>query len=399
MSDDLFRARVEPHRALTATDIRPGEEDEAADAVLEGLLASFKLGGQDFDERVRYGGSDFWADVGDPQVPPVKDSEAGTIPVVFPSRRIAAAHRRSRKPWLIAGAVLVVTGGVGATLATMGGSPSPTRAALLGQSVTASTAAPPTRGSIGDPASAPTAAAQAADWIAANVGPGHVVACDVTICNLLLGRGFPGASVITVQSDLTQVEQADVVAVTDVMRRQLGASLTSVIAGEPLAVLADGSSTVQITPVTIGGPSAYAGRLAADRVAAKAAGAALLGNPDIVLSDAAKTPLSSGLVDGRVCALLVVLGGTHKITVASFTGPGPGAGPDIPFAGVVISTIDGADAAGTSPQTAALDRIVSAQQPPYAPLSRIRIASGANQGLTILFSQPGPIGLLNSTTS
>ncbi|WP_194921578.1 hypothetical protein [Catenulispora rubra] len=322
---------------------------------------------------------------------------------------MAGPPRRSRKPWLIAGAVLAVAAGAGTSYVALSGSPSSTgtNTASPTQSTPPPTA-PPTAPSTAssapgpDQATAPAVAAQAADWIAANVGPGHVVACDVTVCAVLSGRGFPAASLITVQSRLSEVEQADVVVVTDVIRHQLGAGLAGVTADEPLAVFptgSSGSSTVQITAVALDGPTARAGRLAADRAARKAAGTALLRNPRIIVTGNARAALSGGLVDSRVCALLAVLGGTHTVTIASFTGSGPGAGADVPLPDVVISKIDGASATSDSPPAAALKSIVDAQRPPYSPLSTSSVASGPDQGLAIRFAQPSPIGLLGAAPS
>lgn len=428
MADDLFRARVEPRRAPLRNELWPDDLDEVADKVLEDLLASFsrhrleldgRPGPEKHPEPVR--GLILDLDDADPSARPRPGTpatirvEPALFPVIaprglpvfkddsgsaaLPSRRATSAGHRLRKPWLIIGTALVVAVGTGTGVEALGSArPDPAATAQNRPTAPSTASTTPTRTPTpsADPAGPAT---RAADWIAAAVGPGHVVACDVTVCALLRGRGFPDASLITVHSDLGEVEQADVVAVTDVIRGQLGSSLATVIAAEPLAVFASGSSTVQITPVAIGGPADHARRLAADRVARTTAGAALLRNPRITLTVAAGTSLSAGLVDSRVCVLLAVLGGSHDIAVAGFTGAGPGVGSGIPFAGVVISTIDSVDAAGDSPRAAALRGLVAAQQPPYSPLSTTRIAAGADQGLTILFSQPGPIGLLDATTS
>ena len=464
MADDLFRARVEPRRDPAPTEAWPEEWDRPAEEVLDDLMASFDRHRVELDERLASTTAEQLAAEGDtattepelpsqpepapappdpaplppnpvpapttasrepasaapglakavpPTAPPATAASAAAPPAAPPSDPVAPAApppRRSRRPWLIAGAALVVAAGTGAVVTAVAASsssgPSTSPAASPSGPAVSSTA--PVAGgpaSTPAPSSAPAAApttdpataAQAAAWIAANVGPGHVIACDVTVCAMLRGHGFPAASVVTIQS-LAHVEQADIVAVTDVVRQQLGTSLAGVIAGQPMAVFTAGSSTIAVTPVALDGPAAYAARLAGDRQARKAAGTALLHNPRITVAPAARAALSGGLVDTRVCTLLAVLGGSHTLTVAAFTGTGPGAGPDVPLPGVVISRIDGASAASDSAHTTTLKNIVAAQRPPYAPLSVTRIASGPDQGLAILFAQPGPTGLLTATT-
>ena len=451
MSDDLFHAHIKPQRGPTASEAWPQDWDENPDAGIDDLMASFDLHRLELDGRLAAaavetsqgspgsGTSDPARaarsaspmpelDEASPEAPAWTGVPAGPVltgpvltgpvltgpvltgpvdpgpvhpglvhtdpvhpgPVPLPSRRSVVVEHRSRKPWLIAGTALVVAACAGTGFAALDHSRSPsgpgpgTGPGVAAPSITA--------------ASASAGGTQAADWIVANVGPGRVVACDVTVCALLRGDGFPDSSLITVQSGQADVVQADLVVVTDVIRRQLGSGLATVTAAEPLAVFASDASAVEITPVAPGGASAYAGRAAADRASRRSAGVALLRNPKITYTAEARTSLSDGLVDSRLCVLLAVLGGSHRIGVASFIDAGPGAGPDIPRAGVVIATVDGVDAAQESPQTAALKGIVAAQRAPYAPLSTTPVVSGADHGLAVLFSQPGPIGLLNATT-
>lgn len=420
MSDELFRARVEPRRARAQASDGPPPADrrERSDEVLDDLVASFGRGGP----AGRTGGGNqgpespsasAFPDPADPAAAPAaavpgawQGPDDGTDPATLPSRRSVKPRRRIREPWLIGGAALAVTAGVTAVVAssTMSGGNPAARATSPATSAPfrAPLSAPATSGTAPTVLSGatPLAAAQVADWIVAHVGPGHYVACDVAVCGLLGAHGFPPGSLVPVQSGLADVERADVVVVTDVLRHQLGAALAGVTAAEPLAVVGADASAIAVMPVALGGPAAYTAKLAADREARKAAGQALVHNPRIVLSPAARTDLAEGKVDGRICTLLAaVLGDSHGIVVASFTGAGPGAGPDYPLPGVVISGIDGVPAAGGSPQAARLAQLVQAQRPPYAPLSVTRVATAAGQGSAILFAQPGRLGLLTGGTS
>lgn len=429
LADDLFRPRVEPDRGPAPTEEWPAGWDDPADGA-GGLLAAFDVHRRELDERLKARVDDevppeqarpaavrkpptpvtLAAPAPPPALPALPTRPAFSIETAgtSPARQrptadgavappptsadrtagAAGSEHRRRKPWLVVGLLVAATAGTGIATAVAsgsGGAPAPHTG----------TSAPSAPG----PEPSPVSGAAAADWIMANVGFEHVVACDVTICGLLRERGFPETSLVVVHSGLTEVERADLVVVGDVLRGQFGSGLAAITAAEPLAVFTAGSSTVTITPVTLDGPRAYSARLTADRAARRQAGAALLRNPRITADAAARTSLTEGLVDTRVCALLAVLGGSHHITIGSFTGLSPGAGPDRPFTGVVLSTVDTVPAGGGAPRAAALRAIVRAQQPPYSPLSVTPVAVGADRGLAVLFSQPEPLGLLNAPTS
>jgi hypothetical protein len=237
---------------------------------------------------------------------------------------------------------------------------------------------------------------QAAEWVAAEVGPTHVAACDVNVCALLRSAGMPSASVVTVGSDVSDVERADVLVSTAVSRRMFGAALTAITSAEPLAVFGSGADRVEVTAVALAGAGDYAHRLSLDREARQRTGAVLARNPRIKLADHRDSAaLTDGRVDSRLCSLLALIGASHTITIASFTASGPGAGADIPESGMVISTVDGRSAAGTSAPARTLSALVAAQNPPYQPMP---ITTGA-EDLSIAFPQPEPLGLISASTS
>jgi hypothetical protein len=420
VSDELFRARVEPRRAHAPAVGGAGREgrdgrDGDADQVLEDLMASFErrrnASSQDYDEDLEFG---------DPEAPgldPSRDDPAAGLwsdadPATLPSRRSVVPRRRARDPWLVGGAALVITAGVAAAVMSgpLFGDGSDSERSKVAATTLRTPAAPSasstsplvhsllsTAGGAPDPAA--TASAQAVAWIAAYVGGGKIVACDGAMCKALRDRSFPPTALVTVQSSLVQVEGADVVVVTDVLRTQLGPLLDGLIAAEPLAVFGAGPATVEIFPVALSGTAAYTRVLAADRAARRSAGLQLLRNARITVTGAARTALANGTVDTRVCALLAALGGSHDVVVGAFTGAGPGAGPDVPVSGVVISRFDGADAVGSSSAAKQLKTIAGAQRPPYAPLSVSPVAAGTGSGLAIVFDQPGSFGLLPGATS
>jgi hypothetical protein len=230
-------------------------------------------------------------------------------------------------------------------------------------------------------------------WVLSSVGSSQVVACDVSVCSLLRAHGFPASSLVTVQS-VADVEQADVVIVTPVLRRQFGSALGAVVSAEPLAVYGSASTRVEADAVALTGPSGYAAELAADRIDRRTVGSALLHNGQLTFAQQSGALLSEGLVDTRVCALLATLASAHALVIAGFTPRGAGAGPDVPSPGVLISSIDGTAVSAASPAAKAVLATVNSQQSPYLALSATVTAHDGAPALQIVFSQPGPLGLL-----
>lgn len=296
----------------------------------------------------------------------------------------AVDHGVRPRPWRIRRRTAFIACGVAATVLAAAGAIA--LAARPGTSHTASHTPSP-------PAATPDEI-QAAQWVAANVGQDHVVACDVNLCALERGAGIPAASLVTVGSDITEVERADVVISTEVVRGEFGAQLAPVISPQPLASFGSGVDRVDVTPVALGGSGDYARRLTADRDARREVGTAMTRSHRITLLPPAAAALTDGLVDGRLCSLLTLISTAHTLTVASFGGNGPGAGPDIPEADVVISRVDGQPADGSAPQAVALRAQISAQLPPYRPMD---VTPGSG-GLKVSFSQPEPFGLIVGAT-
>ena len=234
---------------------------------------------------------------------------------------------------------------------------------------------------------------RAVTWVEDYIGPTHAIACDPVVCGLLGASGFP-SSTLQVVTGVTNVEQADVIVLTGVLRTQLGNELGALVSPEPLAVFGTGTAEVEVAPIQLYGAAAYARNMAADRAGRRTAGTALLADTHLTVDASGRSLLAAGLVDSRVCALLALLAGTHTLTIAGFVPIGPGAGPDVPSAGVVIETVDGEPAAGASTAATGLLAVVKAQLDPYRPMSAAPGAPDGQPGLRIVYSQPGPLGLL-----
>lgn len=243
------------------------------------------------------------------------------------------------------------------------------------------------------PSSSPTPTPDeisSAQWVASNVGADKMIACDVNLCALLRQAGTPASSLVAIGSDITQIERADVLISTPIVRRVFGASLATISSPEPLATFGGGTDSIDVTAVALAGPDDYSHRLTADRAARRTVGAATAHAKHLTLTPAADADLLGGLVDGRLCSLLTLLSSTHTLAVASFSGAGPGAGADIPNTNALITTVDGQSATGAWPQVIALLTLINAQQPPYRPMNVIH----ATDGIELTFSQPGPLGLI-----
>src|SRR5690242_3517937 len=247
--------------------------------------------------------------------------------------------------------------------------------------------APPAAG----PGVAGTAAdirAQAAAWVAAQVGSDQSIACDPVLCTALgahdvaSGRlmplgptaGPPGANVIvTSAAEHAQASQE---------------------APTLLASFGTGTSQVEVRAAAPGGAAAYAKALAADLASRRSGGAQLLHSKSIKAGAEAAAQLQAGQVDSRILIMLAMLASQHPWRVVAFGGSSPGiALADAPFRQV---TVTGNDAR----TVAAALALVHAQQAPYAPARAtiVRLAGG-QPGLRIDFAAPGPLGLLTGNAS
>ncbi len=236
-----------------------------------------------------------------------------------------------------------------------------------------------------------TAELEAAKWVSIAVGTTHKVACDADLCALLKQDGVSATSTIASESDVSAIASADVVVATAASRAALGTALASITSAQPLASFGSGADLVEVRAVTPHGTADYTQRLTQDRAARKRVGADLIHNPRIAVSNPNQSiALADGMVDSRLCSLLALLGASHTVALASFGAPGPGSGPDIPTATMVLFSIDGRSATGTSPQARSLLALLAAQKPPYRPAAAV----AEPNGLRITFTQPEPLGLL-----
>jgi hypothetical protein len=236
---------------------------------------------------------------------------------------------------------------------------------------------------------------RAAGWVASQVSPDAIVACDPVTCAALQARGVPAGRLMVLSSRPDPLG-SDVIVATQAVRSQFGTRLAGVYAPVTLASFGTGPARIDIRVVAADGAAAYRAQLAADVAARRADGAQLLQNHSIQLSAAARAALIAGQVDARLLVTLPALAALHPVDIISFGGASPGASAGVPLrsANITSTPVPG----GHQPTSlATLSAFLRAQRSPYLPssLEIVRI-SPQQTALRVGYPVPGPLGLLGS---
>jgi hypothetical protein len=232
----------------------------------------------------------------------------------------------------------------------------------------------------------------AAQWIAAQVGPNAIVACDPAMCAALQASGVGAGRLLVLGTSASDPLGSDLVVATPALRDQFGARLASVYAPVVIASFGSGAARIDIRAVAADGTAAYDSALAADRGARIAAGGQLIDNRHITMSAAAQAVLRAGRVDPRLLAMLAALAAQQPLRILAFGDPSPGASAAIPLRSVEMAP------AGAGTQAAARLRpmlsFLQAQQVPYLPMRAVLVGQSA---LSVEYAAPSPLGLLSGT--
>jgi hypothetical protein len=240
---------------------------------------------------------------------------------------------------------------------------------------------------------AATARAAAASWVAQQITPGTIVACDAQMCTDLEQAGLPAGQLLYLGVGTASPVESGVLVATATVRQEYGARLASVYAPSVLASFGTGAAQVTIRVVAPGGAAAYAAGLRADLAARVSAGRQLLHNPRLHPSAAARQVLAAGQADNRLLADFTALAAGHPLRVIRF-----GIAPDGLSPGQPVRTADIAPAGfGTVARPdnlRLLARLLLAEPARYRPasLTRLRLAGGAVV-LRLTFQAPSPLGL------
>jgi hypothetical protein len=308
--------------------------------------------------------------------------------VIATTVRLWARRHLSRRHWIL-GLILVVA----AAAVTV---------SLIVTRHSAATAPAASQGSGSGSGAAGTGAAQetstlrheAAAWVAAQVSRDAIVSCDPAMCPVLQRLGFPAANLLVLTPSVQDPLGSDIVVATAALRGRLGSRLTSVYAPAVIASFRSGAQRIDMRAVAPNGAAAYWAALRSDRKARRVAGAQLLRNPRLSVAKAARKQLAAGRVDSRLLITLAALAAQHRLRIAAFAGPAPGASAGVPLRSVYISGA-GPSAARRAAVLRSAFSFLLAQRQPYLPahVQHVTLAGG-RAALWVEFGAPSQLGLL-----
>src|SRR5262249_21071741 len=249
-------------------------------------------------------------------------------------------------------------------------------------------------GGVAPGAAAATARAAAAAWIAGQVTPTAIVACDPQMCAVLQSKGIPAGRLLVLGAGNAGPPGSDVIVSTAAVREEFGSRLTSMYAPVALATFGSGSARVAVRVVAADGSAAYLRSLHADATARRAAGGQLLRNPHVRVSLAGRRELAAGQVDTRLLSAIGALATPYHLDITGFGAPAAGASPGVPLRSADLSPAP-ARRGRAAARIHAVKRFLLAQQTAFRPahVTAVRLASGQTV-LHVEFTAPSPLGLL-----
>jgi hypothetical protein len=288
---------------------------------------------------------------------------------------------------LVACAVLAVSAAVAAVVVGTTASSSSRPTSQPSPARSASSADSQISGSL---QAATAARTTAAGWIAGQVSPSAIVACDPAMCAALQASGVAAGRLLVLGTSASDPLGSDLVVATPALRSQFGTRLASVYAPMVIASFGSGAARIDIRAVAADGTSAYDSALAADQNARIAAGRQLIGNRRIAMTATARAVLRAGRVDPRLLATLAALAAQQPLRILAFGDPSPGANAAIPLRSVEIAPAKAGAHAAVRLRT--MLSFLQAQQQPFLPT---RAALSGRSALSVEYGAPSPLGLLS----
>ncbi len=235
-----------------------------------------------------------------------------------------------------------------------------------------------------DPA---TVSRDAADWAATQLSPATVISCDPVMCQALESDRIPADQLLELKPGMTSPLGSAVVVATPVLRKQIGARLSSRYAPGLLASFGSGSQQIQVRAIAANGAAEYISQVKADLAARKMSGAELAQSSRIVASAEARKELAAGEVDSRLMTVITGLAASHPIDIVAFGESG---------ADTATAPFRSAELAETNMQK--MVTTIVGQRPPFraAHMTSLRLPNGRSV-LSIDFAAPSPFGLLGSS--
>ena len=305
------------------------------------------------------------------------------LPAALPT---AKRPRRSGRPYRIAGVILAVVALVAAGVIALVLSGRSTSGPGVGQ---------------GSPARGAGAAVRkrAAGWVAGQVSPTAVVACDPVMCQVLRLHGVPAGRLYQLGPQTTSPLRSQIIVATPAVRAQFGNVLSSVYAPAVLASFGFGPDRIDIRVTAQHGAAAYRSMFNADLADRKASGAQLLQSGRIAAGAIARRELAEGDVDGRLLLAIAQMAATHPMFIVDFGAPAPGAALGMPLRQADLAEDAHARRPAGHVVSAGYVRsmllFLHAQHGAFRParVQTVHLADGATV-LRIQFTAPSPLGLL-----
>jgi hypothetical protein len=318
------------------------------------------------------------------QALPAADPSRGTPLANTVRMRTRRRSRPTRARWRLTGAIVL------AAMLFCGGA----LAATLVHRTTAGNGSAARDQSAAAIASAAAARTAAATWVARQVDPAAIVACDPQMCAVLQDNGIPAGRLLLLGAGNAAPLGSDVIVSTAAVREEFGSRLTSVYAPVALAAFGSGSARVTVRVVAPDGSAAYRRSLQADASARRSGGAQLLRNPNVRESPAGRRELAAGQVDARLLSVIAALAAQYQFDIIGFGAPAAGADPAVPLRSFDVSVVPAVSGRAAATLNAA-KRFLLAQQSPFRPadVTTVQLAGG-QAALHVEFMAPSPLGLL-----
>jgi hypothetical protein len=244
------------------------------------------------------------------------------------------------------------------------------------------------------------ARAAAASWVAQQVSRTVKVSCDPAMCAALRARGFPPGELLALGSGSEVPVSSAVVVETPAVLSLFGSSLATAWAPAVLASFGSGSFLVTVRLIDSSGSAAYRIKLGADLADRKAAGAALIDDAQISVTQLASGQLTTGVVDSRLLLALAALAGHQPISIMQFGNPGPGPGGDVPLRFVDLSEDDQAGHLSSAAYVRSLRAYLSAVDVRFRPARMTTVVLRDGQAvLRIEVTAPSPLGVFGPQSS
>jgi hypothetical protein len=259
------------------------------------------------------------------------------------------------------------------------------------------------------PAASPTSAAAvrqaaaaraaAASWVAQQVSRDVKVSCDPAMCAALRARGFPPGELLALGSASEVPVSSAVVVETPAVLGLFGSSLATAWAPAVLASFGSGPFLVTVRAIDRDGSGAYQTKLGADLADRKAAGAALLGDAQISVTQLASGQLTTGVVDSRLVLALAALAGHQPISIMRFGNLGPGASSGVPLRYVDLAELDPAHHLSSAAYVRSLRAYLSRSDVRFRPTIMTTAVADGQHVLRVEVTAPSPLGVFGSQSS